>query len=462
MQQRRKHITRIDALAVMILLLLLFITGCVKNRDFDTLEPSCNPDLVVNASFSDVRDLYEDKTVQIQEDLVIAGYVVSSDLTGNFFGVLHFQDAPANPSDAFQIEIDLRDSHLFFAVGDKIHIKLKGLYLGKSKEVYKLGGVFLSFGNISVGRLPSNAVFEHMFVSCDDRKGILPTPINLSELAENTFGTLVQINNVEFSQDNLGLPFAEEREETIRLLIDCEDNEIEMLNSGFSDFQAEVVPDGSGSITGVLIKENDDFYIQIRDLNDIAFTNDRCQDVIDEFTSQAIFFSELADPDNNAMARFIEIYNAGETALSLNGWKIARYTNASLEMSSSLDLSDYVIEANSTLVAAADADEFLNVYGFLPDITAGSNSPADSNGDDNLELLDPFGTVIDVFGVIGTDGSGTNHEFEDGRAFRILEVTNGNSNYTFTEWLLTNDTGGEGTSNNPQIAPEDYTPGTRE
>jgi hypothetical protein len=253
-----------------------------------------------------------------------------------------------------------------------------------------------------------------------------------------------------------------ERKETLRLLVDCDDNEIEIRNSGYSDFQANLVPEGSGSITGLLINENNDFYIQIRDLDDISFTNERCEDVIDEFTSQSIFFTELADPDNNAKARFIEIYNASDALLSLNGWQIVRYTNASLEVSSSLDLSAYNIAGKSALVVAANTEEFLNIYGFSPDVRGGSNSPADSNGDDNLQLIDPFGTVIDVFGIVGVDGSGTNHEFEDGRAFRKLEVNNGNSSYTITEWVVYNDTGGTGTINEPQIAPEDYTPKARE
>ncbi|MFT6935480.1 MAG: hypothetical protein ACJAUQ_001876 [Maribacter sp.] len=464
MNRKIRHLFIISInLGLFWLLMVLFVAAsCINDRDFDALNAACKSDLQANASFSEVKGLYIGETIQIQEDLIIEGYVVSSDVTGNFFGVLHFQDTPSNPTEAFQIEIDLRDFHLFFAVGDNIRIKLKGLYLGKSKEVYKIGGVFTSFGNISVGRLPFNAVFEHVFISCDDRLEIVPTIIDISELSTIIAGTLVQINNAEFSLDELGLSFAVEREETIRVVFDCSDNEIGMRNSGFSDFQANLLPEGSGSITGLLIKENNDFYIQIRELDDIVFSEERCEDVIDEFTSQNIFFTELADPDNNANARFIEIYNASDTLLSLNGWQIARYTNASLEVSSSLDLSEYTIPEKSTLVIAADAEEFLNVYGFSPDVTGGSNSPADSNGDDNLQLIDPFGTVIDVFGEVGVDGTGTNHEFEDGRAIRKPEVNKANSVYTFAEWLLYNDSGGSGTINLPQIAPENYTPGFRE
>ena len=53
----------------------------------------------------------------------------------------------------------------------------------------------------------------------------------------------------------------------------------------------------------------------------------------------------------------------------------------------------------------------------------GTGGPADSNGDDNIALLAPDGSIIDMFGVAGEDGSGTGHEFEDGRAERACSST---------------------------------------
>ena len=440
---------------------LIFLHGCVKNRDFDIPTVNCADGIQPNTTYSDIKNLYVDETIQIQDDLVIEGYVISSDRDGNFFSVLHFQNSPTDPTNGFQIEIDVRDSHLFFNIGQRILIELKGLYLGKSKGVYKIGGVFTSFGNLAVGRLPSNAVFDHILVSCGPSVAINPSKVFISEIDETMINSLISIENLEVSEAELGLPFALEREETERLLVDCEDNELILLNSGFSDFQDVLLPETRGTITGVLIRDNSTYQLVIRDLEDIQFNLERCEDVVDEFTSPNIFFSELADPDNNAAARFVEIYNATSEPLSLNGWQIVRYTNASLDISSTLDLSSFSIDAENTLVISPNAMEFESVYGFAPDVATGTNSPADSNGDDNLQLVDPFGTVIDVFGVIGEDGSGTNHEFEDGRAVRNIEVAAGNPTYTFTEWILFNDTGGNGTINLPQIAPDDFTPGIR-
>ena len=158
----------------------------------------------------------------------------------------------------------------------------------------------------------------------------------------------------------------------------------------------------------------------------------------------------------------MELYNASDEALDLNGWELRRYTNENTEVSSRIDLSGYNIAPESTLVISPNAQEFEIIYGFAPDIAVSTNSPADSNGDDNLQLVDPFGEVIDTFGIIGEDGSGTNHEFEDGRAFRNLNVITGNPNYNFLEWTIYNDTGDAETINMPQNAPEDFTPGLRE
>lgn len=91
-----------------------------------------------------------------------------------------------------------------------------------------------------------------------------------------------------------------------------------------------------------------------------------------------------------------------------------------------------------------------------------NHSPADSNGDDNLELVDPFGTVIDVFGIVGEDGTGTNHEFEDGRAVRNAEINRAKALYTFSEWTIYNDSGDSGTIKLAQNAPADFMPGKRD
>ncbi len=443
-------------------LLIVSIFSCVENRDFDIPKSNCVNDLHANISFAELDSLAGDEVLLINEDLITEGYIISSDRAGNFFGVLHIQNAPVDPTSGLQFEMDYRESHLAFPVGSKVSIKLKNLYVGKSGTTLKLGGALTSFGNISVGRLPTLKVQDHIIITCDDTSSLQPTAVTLADIDTVPTPSLIWVDSLEFSEEELGNTFALPEEETERRLMDCAENEVVLLNSGYSDFQSEQIPEGNGSITAVALKDGKETVFVIRGLEDIDFSNDRCPEIITEFTSTDVFISELADPDNNSGARFVELYNAAQEPLDLNLWTLRRYTNANIDISSTIDLSGLIIPAQSTLTISPNAEEFELVYGFAADLTVSTNSPADSNGDDNLELVDPFGTVIDVFGVIGEDGSGTNHEFEDGRAIRNPNVTQGNPVYTFEEWTIYNDTGDAGTIKIPQNAPEDFTPGTRD
>lgn len=440
---------------------IILLYSCVKERNFDRPESNPVSNLAANTTYAEVKNLFQENTVQIQEDLIIEGYISSSDEMGNFFGVLHFQDKAENPSEGFQIEIDVRDSYLYFPEGSKILIKLKGLYLGKSKDVFKIGGVFTSFGNVSVGRLPAAVVKKHVLLSTTVKVKIQPTPVSIESLDRSLTNTLVAFDELEVIDKELGETFAIDAAETLRTFKDCNGNTITLLNSGFSDFKSELLPSGQGTIVGVLLRNKNDFSLAIRSLEDINFSEERCEEIVTEFSSNKVFISELADPDNNSKARFVELYNAANEPLSLQGWTLLRYTNDNTEVSASIDLSGFVIQGQSTFVISPNAIEFEKVYGFEPDMGVGTNSPADSNGDDNLQLVDPFGVVVDVFGVIGEDGSNTNHEFEDGKALRNLEIVKANKTYTFSEWRIYNDTGAEGTTKALKNAPEDFTPGSR-
>jgi|GEM_PF-6511193 len=176
-----------------------------------------------------------------------------------------------------------------------------------------------------------------------------------------------------------------------------------------------------------------------------------------------VYISELADPNNNSGARFVELYNAGTAPVNLGtGWYLTRWTNANTSPSTGNDIMlTGTIAPGATYVVSPNGSAFTAAYGFAPDQAASTGGPADSNGDDQIALVDDTGTTVDFWGVIGEDGSGTGHEFEDGRANRKLTVTAGNPTWTQSEWDIWNDTGGGGTIQDPQDAPADFTPGVR-
>lgn len=444
------------------ILMMFALSACIRSDDWTPPSRSCISEIKANTTFYNTYDLFQGTTLKILEDLVLEAYVISTDEWGNFFNTIHVQDKAENPTTGLQIEVDLRDSYLRFSPGDKVYIHLKGLYLGRTKGLYKLGSAYTSFGNLIIGRIPTHAIGNHIEISCEKEMLVSPFLTTIEDLKGQNSNTLITLENIEFSEEELGKSYAVAEEKSERILIDCYDHQLVLLNSGYSDFSQKILPEGMGTITGIYYPENEVPQLIVRSQADLNFNNDRCPDLVTEFTSALVFISEIADPDNASSARFVELFYSGNDSLSLNKWHLDRYTNGNTTLGSSLDLSGHTIYGGQTLVIASDAESFEQIYGLAPDLEAGLNSPADSNGDDNLVLVDPFGNIIDVFGVVGEDGSGTNHEFEDGRAIRNAFVQSGNSEYTVSEWTLYNDTGGAGTINQPQNAPQDFSPGIRD
>ena len=148
--------------------------------------------------------------------------------------------------------------------------------------------------------------------------------------------------------------------------------------------------------------------------------------VVSSFLLADVFMTELTDPQNSSDAgRYVELYNSGDSDVDLStGWTIQRWTNGNADptASSIKDLTG-TIAAGGFYIICNDADKFFDTYGLTCDQDIGTGGAADSNGDDNVAILDDSGAIYDMFGVAGEDGTGTGHEFEDGRAERAEDNT---------------------------------------
>ncbi len=401
-------------------------SGCQPDLGADPPRRDCSGFGAQSITLTELKGLYLGETIQISDSLQWEAVVVSSDAASNVFGEIYVQDA---------------------------------VYLGVSSGAFELGGSFSSFGNLSVGRLPARLFQSHVRVHCGSEGFPLPLVTEITELSDSLLNTFVEVENVEFITAEAGLPFAEAGMEVRRTLSDCYGNTLNVKNSGYSDFYTQPLPAGHGSVRGLLNKYRSRFELVVMSPSDFDFSAPRCEFSTSEMTSDSILISEIADPDNLPEARFLEIFNASGEGIDLTGWELLRYTNANVEPGRIVPLEGLVIPAAGTLVLSAHPDVFEATYGFIPDKSVSGNGPADSNGDDTVVLIDPFGNVKDTFGNPGTDGSGTPHEFEDGKAERRGGVLTSSPLYNPSQWLIYNDSGGHNSLKEPQNAPEDFSPG---
>ncbi|PKG98712.1 ExeM/NucH family extracellular endonuclease [Paraglaciecola sp. MB-3u-78] len=96
--------------------------------------------------------------------------------------------------------------------------------------------------------------------------------------------------------------------------------------------------------------------------------------------------------------------------------------------------------AGSYIYLASESPQFTAFFGFAPTYT---DSAANINGDDAIELFCD-GAVIDVFGDIAVDGSGTDWESLDGWAYRTAGTGPDGSTFVIANWSFSGVNGLEG------------------
>lgn len=114
------------------------------------------------------------------------------------------------------------------------------------------------------------------------------------------------------------------------------------------------------------------------------------------------------------------------------------------------------LNAGEYYYVSTDSVNFNAFYGFYPNTTEGTAS--NNNGDDAIELF-KNGVVIDVFGEIDVDGSGTAWEYLDGWAYRNTNALPNGGIFNISEWTFSGINNLEGGTTNATCAIP-YTIGT--
>ena len=163
----------------------------------------------------------------------------------------------------------------------------------------------------------------------------------------------------------------------------------------------------------------------------------------DDFQSSGngeLFISEVADPSDEANAKYVELYNATGAEIDFDSatWYLSRQANgsswATVQLTGAIAAGDtFVIAYNTTYDSA---------FGEAADQYAGG--VVTGNGDDGYFLYQDgdhtSGTLVDAYGVIDQDGTGMDWEYTDGHAVRNADVADPNDTWTSSEWTITSGT----------------------
>ncbi len=270
-----------------LLIVSLSLVACVQTDDYEVPELKIEEVEVPGnlTSIEAVKGNYNFETGQIytfqDSDTWFTGFVVSSDAAGNFYKELIVQDKPVNPTSGIHILLD--DNSLFesFNFGRKIYVKLDGLSLWYNNGVLQLG----IQNNGDVVAIP-NALIDDHIIRSEQTAEIIPLPIKISDFSAELKNLYVKLNHVQFDrnlvkEDHI-YSFASNPADQFdgeRQLESCETGETVLLStSTFSNFKSLLIPQGSGSVEGILTRDFfDEHYILILNLPDkLNMNGPRC------------------------------------------------------------------------------------------------------------------------------------------------------------------------------------------
>lgn len=291
-------------------ILLLFIVfiicisqySCVEDGNFDIpqkkedqenyslilLKDSIDDNLIELKSISDLKSLYITGSlpVKITSNIVVKGYVVSSDKEGNYFKEFYMQDQAVNPTAGIKVALNLNKIYNKYNFGREVYIRLKNLYLGETNfgdGITTIGGKIKLTDNKEIESIAINKEKNHLYRS-EITEIIVPKVITMVAVnnAAN-IGMFVKIKDVFFSGYTKGKSYTDPTEDfdTKRKIETCQGLGLVgsfLETSSFSSFANNSLPEGGGELSAVISKDfsGDFFVLVLNDILDVNMNDDRC------------------------------------------------------------------------------------------------------------------------------------------------------------------------------------------
>lgn len=251
--------------------------------------------LEANTSIADVKAMLADKSsirIPMKDEAtstpyVIKGRVISSDISGNIFKTLVIQDETA----ALNFSINGASLYTNYREGQEVLVNLTDLWGGLYHDLICIGAGYNEYGSLVTSRM-SPAIFkEHTQLNGLPDETTLYIPYgaqapadkpycivfnSFSELPSagadlwNLQSQLVEFPNVRFA-DGGKAPYAIKDENVSRNILDATGALLALRNSGKSNFFNTMLPEGTGTVRGILSYYNGAWQLLIRDLDDVIF-----------------------------------------------------------------------------------------------------------------------------------------------------------------------------------------------
>ena len=150
--------------------------------------------LTPNKTIMELKSLYKNAPVKIEDGIIIGGQVISEDRSGNIYKSIYIQDATG----AIEVKIGKNSLYNDYKLGQWVYVKCSGLTLGDYKGMIQLGYEDAS-GEYETSYLDVQYIIDtHVF------RGELDTPLAPKKVAESdllkeeNLGCYVEIDGLKY------------------------------------------------------------------------------------------------------------------------------------------------------------------------------------------------------------------------------------------------------------------------
>ncbi len=240
-------------------LLCVFGAGC-KHFD-EPAWPESMPD-APNIAIADLHEMVAGRTVVVEQNIVIGGYVTSSDEASNFYRTLTIEDSTGGA----EIMVGLYDIHNIFPKDYYLTINLNGCAVGEHYGVMQVGVPAADYSYYSTDYFSSRVVVDKHIKRFDKHRNISPQPLSVSELSLSACGRLVNVANLTSVGEGVWSGYA--------IFADKDGRSVAIYTSEYATYAQKPLPAGRVSITGVLqygkVEGEECFIIKMRDEKDCS------------------------------------------------------------------------------------------------------------------------------------------------------------------------------------------------
>lgn len=277
----------------------LVLASCIRDYDAPPLKEPAYDGPSANITIAQLRTEYaaatQDQPITIEKDEVLKAYVSGNDQSGNIYKTMYLQDATAGIS----ILVDQGDVYSYYPVGQEVYINLKGMCISVYGEEQQIG-----HPTGYLYRTPWSAFQEHVIPNkWANTENV--TPIEISDISVINTNVdaykfkLVKLTGVTFTNGGSGVFASTSSNYTTETLKDAKGNSLDVRTSQYADFASQTLPEGTGTVIGILGRFKGSWQLTIRTASDVfGFTKEVTPEP-SEGTEKVLLNETFGNPSKN-------------------------------------------------------------------------------------------------------------------------------------------------------------------